>query len=291
MAADPDGTAPPRVVLTDLVFPECPRWHDGRLWFSDQHDGRVASIGPDGEAVTELELDHPSGIDWLPDGRLLVVAMRERTLYSVDADGTRVVHADLAPYTGWYANDLVCDSAGRCYVGEFGFDLDHCTSAEEVRPANLVAVDPMGVATLADKDLQFPNGMVLTDDGATLIVAETLGLRLTAYDVASDGSLSERREWAALPGVAPDGICLDAEGAVWVASPATREVIRVREGGEVTSRITTGELGAYACMLGGTDGCTLYICAAATHLPDEAVAQRAGAILAAAVSVPAAGRP
>jgi sugar lactone lactonase YvrE len=292
MPADRGVAVDHRVVLDGLVFPEGPRWHKRRLWFSDQHDGRVMSVHADGtDAAVELEIDHPSGLAWLPDGRLIVVAMRERMLYSVDADGTRAPYADLSPHTSWYANDLLCDAAGRCYVGEFGFDLDHCTSADEIRPGALVLVDEAGTPVVADPELMFPNGMVLTDDGATLVVAETLGQRLTAYDVSADGSLAGRREWAALPGVAPDGICLDAEGAVWVASPATHEVLRVRAGGEITRRVSTGELGAYACMLGGDDGRTLFVCAAGTHIPDDTVAQRRGTILALDVDVARAGRP
>lgn len=281
MPADRGVAVDHRVVLDGLVFPEGPRWHKRRLWFSDQHDGRVVSCAADGsDLAVEVALDHPSGIDWLPDGRLVVVAMRERALYAVDADGTRAPYADLRPHTSWYANDLVCDAAGRCYVGEFGFDLDHATSADDIRPGNLLLVDSTGTAAPAAGELMFPNGMVLTDEGSTLVVAETLGLRLTAFTIAADGVLTDRREWAPLPGIAPDGICLDGEGAVWVSSPATHEVIRVHEGGEVSRRVSTGELGAYACALGGADAGTLFICAARTHLPDDAIAQRAGAILA-----------
>ena len=181
---------------------------------------------------------------------------------------------------------MVVDAVGRAYVGSFGYDLLAGAAPE---PADLVRVDPDGTVSVAADGMHFPNGMVLTDDGGTLIVAETSGGRLTAFDVAADGSLSRRRTFAELPGLAPDGICLDAAGEIWVATARTPEVVRVREGGEVTGRVTvsSGSL-SYACMLGGEDGRTLFVCTAPTFLPGG---PRAGRIEVASVDVPRAGRP
>ncbi|MCF6744469.1 SMP-30/gluconolactonase/LRE family protein [Blastococcus sp. KM273128] len=270
------------VLADDLGFPEAPRWHGGRLWFSDFHDRVVrrmpAAGGP--EVVLELD-DSPSGLGWLPDGDLLVVSMVRRALLRVGERGTRV-HADLSAATRFRANDLVVDTAGRAYVSSFGFDLE---SGAEPVATDLVRVDPDGSVSVAAPDVVFPNGMVLGPDGRTLVVAETYGARLTAFDVAADGSLSGRRVFAELPGVAPDGICLDAEGQVWVATARTPEVLRVRDGGEVTARVAVGSGSlSYACALGGDDGRTLFVCTAPSWRPGP----RAGRIEAAQVEVPAA---
>jgi len=279
-------TAATATLAGDLGFPESPRWHDGRLVFSDFHDQRVRALALDGELTTVLELDDaPSGLGWTPEGVLLVVAMERRALLEVTASGP-VERADLRAYTRFRANDMVVDVVGRAYVGSFGYDLLAGATPE---PADLVRVDPDGTVSVAADGMHFPNGMVLTDDGGTLIVAETSGGRLTAFDVAADGSLSRRRTFAELPGLAPDGICLDAAGEIWVATARTPEVVRVREGGEVTGQVTvsSGSL-SYACMLGGEDGRTLFVCTAPTFLPGG---PRAGRIEVASVDVPRAGRP
>lgn len=279
-------TAATTTLAGDLGFPESPRWHDGRLVFSDFHDQRVRALTLDGELTTVLELDDaPSGLGWTPEGVLLVVAMERRALLEVTASGP-VERADLHAYTRFRANDMVVDVVGRAYVGSFGYDLLAGATPE---PADLVRVDPDGTVSVAADGMHFPNGMVLTDDGGTLIVAETSGGRLTAFDVAVDGSLSRRRTFAELPGLAPDGICLDAAGEIWVATARTPEVVRVREGGEVTGQVTvsSGSL-SYACMLGGEDGRTLFVCTAPTFLPGG---PRAGRIEVASVDVPRAGRP
>jgi sugar lactone lactonase YvrE len=270
----------------DLGFPEGPRWHGGRLVFSDFHDRRVRSLTPDGDLATVLDLDDsPSGLGWTPDGTLLVVAMTRRALLEVAGTGP-VVRADLTALTRFRANDMVVDAAGRAYVSSFGFDL---VGGAPVEPTVLVRVDPDGSASVVAEDLRFPNGMVLTDDGRTLVVAETYGARLTAFDVAGDGSLSGRRLFAETPGLAPDGICLDAEGHVWFATARTPEVLRVREGGEVTGRVAVGSGSlSYACMLGGEDGRTLFVCTAPTWAEGG---PRAGRIEVATVDVPRAGRP
>ncbi len=265
----------------DLGFPEAPRWHDGRLVFSDFHDRRVRSLTTDGELGTVLDLDDsPSGLGWTPEGTLLVVAMTRRALLEVTDDGP-VVRADLTGLTRFRANDLVADASGRAYVSSFGFDL---VAGAPVEPTGLVRVDPDGTASVVADDLRFPNGMALTGDGRTLVVAETYGSRLTAFDVAGDGSLSGRRVFAETPGLAPDGICLDAEGHVWFATARTAEVLRVREGGEVTGRVAVGSGSlSYACALGGEDGRTLFVCTAPTWAQGG---PRAGRIEVARVDVP-----
>ena len=273
------------VLAEDLGFPESPRWHEGRLWFSDFHDQRVRAWSPDGALETVLQLDEsPSGLGWTPDGDLLVVAMERRAVLRV-RDGEPQVHADLGDLTRVRANDMVVDAGGGAYVSSFGFDLFSGAAPE---PTVLVRVDPDGGTRVAAQEVHFPNGMVLTDDGRTLVVAETYAARLTAFDVATDGSLSGRRVFAELPGVAPDGICLDAEGQVWVATARTSEVLRVREGGDVTERVALGSGSlSYACMLGGDDGRTLFVCTAPSWRPGL----RQGRIEVAQVEVARAGRP
>ncbi|SFT51522.1 Sugar lactone lactonase YvrE [Geodermatophilus amargosae] len=270
----------------DLGFPEGPRWHEGQLVFSDFHDRRVRSLTPDGDLATVLDLDDaPSGLGWTPEGTLLVVSMTRRALLEVTGAGP-VVRADLTGLTRSRANDLVVDAAGRAYVSSFGFDL---VGGAPVEPTGLVRVDPDGTAVVVADDLRFPNGMALSDDGRTLVVAETYGARLTAFDVADDGSLSGRRVFADTPGLAPDGICLDADGHVWFATARTAEVLRVREGGEVTGRVAVGSGSpSYACTLGGDDGRTLFVCTAPTWAEGG---PRAGRIEVATVDVPRAGRP
>ena len=277
------------VLLDGLAFPEGPRWHDGRLWFSDMHSSVVLALdigSGSAEAIVDVP-GKPSGLGWLPDGTLLVVSMEDRRLMRFDGSVLEE-HADLSPWATFHCNDMVVDAAGRAYVGNFGWDL-HGGGAPT--PATMVRVDPDGTATAAADELMFPNGTVITSDGSTLIVGESFAARLTAFDVAADGSLTGRRVWAQLEGgVVPDGICLDAEGAVWLASPLTNECVRVREGGEVLQRIAF-DRGAYACMLGGEDRQTLLVCTANESAPDEAAARRSGRIEAVRVEVPGAGLP
>jgi sugar lactone lactonase YvrE len=276
-----------RVLLDGLRFPEDPRWRDGRLWFSDMHDGRVLALSPDGglETVAVLD-DEPSGLGWLPDGRLLVVSLNARKLLRREADGRLVEHADLSAVLPFKANDMVVDARGRAYVGNFGFDLN---AGEPAVATTMALAHPDGRVELAAQDLSFPNGTVITPDGRTLVVGETFAARLTAFDVADDGTLSGRRVWAQLEKAVPDGICLDAEGAIWVASPVSKGVLRVREGGAVVDRVDV-ETNAYACMLGGPDRRTLFVCTAETHDPAKTGARR-GRIEAVPVAVPGAGLP
>jgi sugar lactone lactonase YvrE len=278
----------PRTLLDGLRFPEGPRWREGRLWFSDMHAGVVLRVGLDGRAETVVAVPHePSGLGWLPDGRLLVVSMQDRRLLRLDPEGLVPV-ADLSPFASFHCNDMVVDGRGRAYVGNFGFDI-HEKPRPRVRPANLALVHPDGRAELAASDLMFPNGTVITPDGRTLIVGESFGARLTAFDVGPEGRLSNRRIWAQLEKETPDGICLDAEGAVWVASPFSNAVLRVREGGEVAERIAFDRM-AIACMLGGPERRTLFVCTARSVDPAETGA-REGRIEWIEVDVPGAGWP
>ena len=286
-----------KLLATGLYFGEGPRWHGGRLWFSDFYDHAVKSVDPAGNLRTELTIDdHPSGLGWLPDGRLLVVSMNRRQLLRVDRDGVRL-HADLAGVAAHRANDLVVDAQGRAYVGNFGFALDDALKARGVEgvladhpTAQLARVDPDGSVHVAAGDLHFPNGMVITPDGGTLIVAETLALRLTAFDIAADGTLSNRRVWAPVGMRAPDGICLDAAGNVWIANAIAHECVLVAPGGAIVSSVSTDQP-CYACMLGGEDGRTLFMMTAPSSLAEVASAARQGHIMTAEVGTPRAGRP
>ena len=276
-------------LLDDLLFPEGPRWHDGRLWFSDMHAQEVVAVTPAGEreVVARVSAD-PSGLGWLPDGRLLVVSMRDRRLLRQQADGSLVEHADLSGLAAGRCNDMVVDATGRAYVGNFGFDF---MAGEKFRETDLIVVSADGEAAVAASDLRFPNGTVITPDGGTLIVAESFGRRLTAFDVAADGSLANRRLWADL-GVPPDGICLDTAGCVWVAVPERPGAfLRVSEGGAVEERIDVDDFGAYACMLGGTEGRTLFLLEARESHPDKIKGRGNGRVRMLEVDAPGAGLP
>ncbi len=256
------------VLIDGLGFPEGPRWHEGRLWFSDFRKRRVCAVDLEGnlEVIVALD-DQPSGLGWLPDGTLLVVSMIKRQLLKLKDGGLDVV-ADLNELASYWCNDMVVDSHGNAYLGNFGAPLK--TPAAKL--AEMILVRPSGEAEVVATDMVFPNGCVITPDEKTLIVAETYAARLSAFDIQPDGSLNNRRVWAQFDDlgavrdrellmrrVLPDGICLDAEGAIWVASPnQDAEVIRVQEGGEILDRITVETL-PYACMLGGDDGKTLFV--------------------------------
>jgi len=275
------------VLLDGLVFGEGPRWHDGKLWFSDMHAHRVMTVDLDGKAETVFEVPgQPSGLGWLPDGRLLVVSMTDRRLLRLDPDGLAEV-ADLRELASYHCNDMVVDGLGRAYIGNFGFDL---TAGQPPAPAEIILVTPDGDARVVADDLAFPNGTVITPDGRTLIVAESFGRRLTAFQIEVDGSLTQRRLWAELGDAIPDGICLDAEGAIWVASPGSGEVLRVREGGEVADRIKVSTQ-AFACMLGGPQRRTLFVLTGETAQPEEAGAKASGRVEIVEVDVPGAGLP
>jgi sugar lactone lactonase YvrE len=286
------------VLAEGLYFGEGPRWHDDRLWFSDFYDHSVKSCTESGTVVVEFTTPHqPSGLGWLPDGRMLIVSMEDRRVLRREHDGSLVLHADLSGIATWHCNDMVVDAAGRAYVGNFGFDLDkafHTRTAEEIwadhETSALALVDPDGSVQVVATDMHFPNGAVITPDDRTLIVAESMGGCLTAFDIDNEGSLRNRRVWAALDGRSADGISLDAEGMIWVANPMTNEVFRVAHGGSVVESVETSQP-CYACMLGGTDGRTLFALTAASAAESVAAAAPAGRLETVRVSAPRAGRP
>jgi sugar lactone lactonase YvrE len=292
-----------KTLIDGLSFTEGPRWHDGRLLVSDFYTRRVLAIGMDGSAATIADVpDQPSGLGFMPDGRLLIVSMRDRKVLRRELDGTIVEHADLSALAPWHLNDMLVDGDGRAWVGNFGFDL---MAGDPSTTTVLIRVETDGTASVAADGLAFPNGMALTPDGTTLIVAESLNNRLSAFDLA-DGKLGERRTWASFGEpptttdvaealaeveVAPDGICMDADGAVWVADAAHPRLIRVVEGGEIVDERPSGGDILYACMLGGDDGRTLFACAAPTSHEHEASTNHRAAVLFTTVDVPHGGLP
>jgi sugar lactone lactonase YvrE len=280
--------ATPKVLLDGLWFPEGPRWHEGALYFSDMHGRAVWRLTPDGKGSKIGELDDEvSGLGWLPDGTLLVVSMGRRHLLRLAANRAEIA-VDLSSHVPNRINDMVIDRQGRAYVSGFGFNL---FQGEEPRPTVLLCVEPNGRVREVADNLHFPNGMVITPDGRTLIVGETLGARMTAFEIQPDGGLTNRRVFAAIEGLIPDGCCLDAEGAVWVAWPGSNSLVRVREGGEIADTIELPGRHAYACMLGGADRRDLYICTAFGHMPDVVKAKAEGKIEVTRVPVPGAGLP
>ena len=284
-------------VLADgIYFGEGPRWREGRLWFSDFHAHAVMSVSPAGDLRTELEIDdQPSGLGWMPDGSLLIVSMTRRRLLRRWPDGRLAVHAELGAVAEFHCNDMVVDGSGRAYVGNFGFDLGAAMAERgleetlaDAPTARLALVTAEGEVRAAAAGLSFPNGSVITPDGRTLIVAETFASRLTAFDIGEEGALSRRRVWAPTPGP-PDGIALDAAGAIWVADPMAGECVRIAEGGQVLEAIDAGQA-CYACMLGGQDGRTLFMMTA-PPLGQDAAAAPMGKVLVATVDVGRAGLP
>jgi len=276
----------PRVLLTDLLLGESPRWHDGRLWFTDWGAQRIVAVDPEGrsEVVTAVQ-SFPFSIDWLPDGRLLIVSATARQLLRAEPDGTLVTHADLAGISEKPWNEIVVDGRGNTYLNNIGFDFP----GGEVGPGIIAVVTPDGVARQVADNVEFPNGMAVTPDDSTLIVAESYAKRLTAFDIASGGGLSRRRVWADLEDGVPDGICLDAEGAVWYADVPNQRCVRVREGGEVLQTVDV-DRGCFACMLGGSDRRTLFIMAAQWPAAAAGV-QRTGMVVTAPAPAPGVGRP
>lgn len=290
-------------LVDGLSFTECPRWREGRLYVSDRYTRRILAIATDGTVETYAQTPGlPAGIGFLPDSRMLITSMRDGKVLRREHDGSVVEHADLSALAPGELNDMLVDGEGRAWVGNFGFDLfGGAPSSSTV----LISVAPDGTAAVAASGLYFPNGAVLTPDGSTLIIAETFANRLSAFTVSS-GLLTDRRTWAAFgdfpattdvarivseADVVPDGICLDAEGAVWVADVAKKRLIRVAEGGKILDELKTNGLCAFACMLGGDDGRTLFACAAPTFDETEAAANHRSVILMARVAVPHAGLP
>jgi sugar lactone lactonase YvrE len=277
----------PRVILDGRAFVESPRWHDGRLWFADWGTNEVIAVDADGGS--EVVASGPGGfgwtIDWLPDGRLLLTG---RGLLRREPDGSLVAHTDLAAIAdNW--NEVVVDGRGNVYVnGGISFE-----PVEGTPPGVIALVRPDGAVTQVADGLAFPNGMAITPDNRTLIVAESYGERLTAYDIGDDGALSRRRIWASTPGDHPDGVCLDADGAAWYADVGNAQCVRVREGGEALETVAL-DRGAFACMLGGADGRKLFIVAAewrGMEGVEATIAERTGEVLVVDAPAPHAGWP
>jgi sugar lactone lactonase YvrE len=275
-----------RVLVADLVFPESPRWQAGRLWISDWGAGEVIAVDPAGrrEVVARAE-SFPMCIDHLPDGRLLVVSSAERRVLRQEPDGSLVTHADLTSMGEHPWNDIVVDRRGNAYVNNIGFAFPGGAFA----PGFVALVTPDGVARSVADDLAFPNGMAVLPDNATLVVAESYGQKLTAFDIAEDGTLSGRRTWATVDDH-PDGICLDAEGAVWYADVGNKRCVRVREGGVVLQVIDI-DRGCFACVLGGADRRTLFITANEWAGTGDMRGARNGQVVAVEVDVAGIGWP
>jgi sugar lactone lactonase YvrE len=247
-----------QTLMTDLMFGESPRWHEGHLWFADWGTHEIIAVDDHGKSESVLRLQfssfQPISIDWLRDDRLLIVSSRDDRLLRREFDGSLVTHADLSGLTkGW--NEIVVDGRGNIYVNSVGFDM---MAGEKFSPGIIVLVASDGSVRQVADGFAFANGMAVTPDNSTLIVAESYGKKLTAFDIAADGHLSNRRTWADLRDGVPDGICIDAENAVWYADVPNKRCVRVREGGEVL-QTAESDLGCFACMLGGTGGATLFI--------------------------------
>ena len=281
------------VLIEGLTFTEGPRWHDGRLYFSDFFTHRVLAVDTKGNMETIVETpQQPSGLGWSPDGSMLIVSMNDQKLLSF-SNGELSEVADLSQLATHFCNDMVVDKKGNAYVGNFGFDLH---AGEPIKPTNLILVRPGEEPCEVAENVFFPNGTVITPDDKTLIVGETFASCLTAFDINEDGTLANRRVWADLRSIedgytpVPDGICLDAEGAIWVASPSTNDVIRVQEGGALLDKVEV-DRGAFACMLGGENGNTLFISTANDSTEETCLKERSARIEVIDVDVPRAGLP
>lgn len=277
-----------KTLAEGFVYPEGPRWRDGNIWFADQHDGVVYCLDIDGKTVDQFKVaGNPSGIGWLPGGDMLVVSMENHQLLKRQGADLHVV-ADLSEFHPGDSNDMVVDAQGRAYIGNIGFDFN---AGDDICATTVVMVLPNGQVSVVASDMICPNGTVITDDGKTLIIAESLANKLTAFDIADDGTLSGRRIYAAVEGHVPDGIALDVEGCVWAASPYTQSVIRIAEGGEIVDVVTIENGSPYACALGGDDRRTLYVCVAPDHAPEVTLKKRGGRIDYTQVAVAGAGLP
>ena len=285
-------------------FFEAPRWREDRWWVSDFYRHRVLTVDADGREEDVLEVEgQPSGLGWMPDGSLLVVSMRDRRILRWDGSSP-ALHADVAELCSGHLNDLVVDTRGRAYAGNFGFDL---MGAADPATADLIRVDPDGTASVAAEDMRFANGSVITPDGRTLIVGETAGARYTAFTIEEDGSLSDRRVWAQVAEspefttleetlgklrFGPDGCALDAEGHIWSADEANGRCVRLAEGGAIVEEIAMPDgLNVFACMLGGDDGRTLLMCASPEFHEKACSANYQAVLLTTTVDVPHAGLP
>jgi sugar lactone lactonase YvrE len=277
-----------QTLMSGIVFGESPRWHDERLWFSDWGAQEIIAVDLEGKGDVIVRMpSFPFCIDWLPDGRLLIVSARDRHLLRREPDGSLVTHTDLSSLSDHPWNDIVVDGRGNAYIGNIGYNFP----GGEFAPGILALVTPDGSARQVADSLAFPNGIVVTPDYSTLIGAESYANRLTAFDIAADGSLSNRRVWADLDGGVPDGICLDAEGAVWYGDVPNKRCVRVREGGEVLQTIEL-DRGCFACMLGGADKRTLFMVATEwSGTANMGEGARTGQVLTVEAAAPGAGWP
>lgn len=295
-----------QTLLEGGAFFEGPRWHEGRWWVSDFYRRTVSTVDTDGREEVVMEVEgQPSGLGWMPDGSLLVVSRKDFRILRRSPEGEVTEHADLSGLAAFHLNDMVVDAQGRAYVGNFGFDL---MSGADAAPAELIRVDPDGGAEAVADGLWFPNGTVITPDGATLIVGETVAARYTAFSIAEDGSLGDREVWGQIEPeppfdagfqetlgalkFAPDGCALDAEGHIWSADGVGSRVARIAPGGEIVQELhAPGGLGVFACMLGGEDGRTLLVCAAPDFLEHLREDKREAVLFTTTVDVPHAGLP
>jgi sugar lactone lactonase YvrE len=292
MPSKVSSVAESQVLMSGLAFGESARWHDGRLWFSDWGAQEVVAVDLDGKSEVMVSVDFPSFpmcIDWLPDGRLLIVSARDGLLLRQEPDGLLVTHADLSGLAekGLPWNEIVVDGRGNAYINNEGFDFP----GGEFAPGTIALLTPDGSARQVADGIAFPNGMAVTADNSRLIVAESYSSKLTAFDIAPDGSLANPRTWADLPGDHPDGICLDADGAVWYGDVGNKHCVRVGEGGEVLQTIAL-DRGCFDCTLGGKDGRRLFMLAQEWGGPANMQGgEHTGQVLTAQAPAPGAGWP
>ncbi len=277
-----------RTLKTGIALGECPRWHDGRLWFSDWVAQEIVAVDLAGHSEIVARMSSwPFSFDWLPDGRMVVISARDGLLLAMEPDGSLVTHVDLSSRADPPWNEIVVDHRGNAYVNNIGFSFP----GGEFAPGTVVLITPDRAARTVAHGMAFPNGMAITPDGSTLIVGESYGNRLTAFEIASDGTLSEPRLWADVGNGAPDGICIDADGAVWYGDVPNRCCVRVSEGGEVQQSIEL-DRGCFACMLGGEEGRTLFMLTAEWGGTDQmASGARTGQLVATTAPAPHAGWP
>jgi sugar lactone lactonase YvrE len=279
-------------LLTCLAFGESPRWHNGRLWFADWGAQEIIALNLEGKSEVIVKVSFPSFpmcFDWLPNGQLLIVSSRDGLLLRMESGSSLVTHADLSSLSkkGFPWNEIVIDGRGNAYINNQGFDFP----GGEFAPGTIALLTPDGTTRQVADGIAFPNGMAVTPDNKTLIIAESYGKKLTALDIAADGSLSNQRVWADLGDGVPDGICIDAENAVWYGDVPNKRCVRVREGGEVLQTIDL-DRGCFACMLGGADNRTLFMIATEWRGPANMTdGERTGQVLTVEAPAPHAGWP